>query len=190
MSRPSDELLMRLHDDELSDEELAELEQRLDAEDRAKLDGLAQVGDFVRALGSKDEAAADDIADAVMARIDAGEASRLGEPKASRWTLPAVGLTLAAAAALALWVSREPPPPAPVAQPLPTAPAVVVRRDPAPEPISTPEDEISPAVAIEAVDFGSHNGAIFMVSAGDEATTPVVWLTDDAIESGDRKQPL
>jgi len=189
MSRERDELLMRLYDGELADEEAAELQASLGPEDEGVLGGLDQLGDLVRALGERGDGAADGVADAVMARIDSGEASPLGEPKPSRWTLPAVAATLAAAAALAVWMSREPPPAEPVAQPLRTAPAVVAQK-PGPEPISQPEEETLPAVMIEAVDFGSHNGAIFMVSVGDEATTPVVWLTDDAGESGDRKQPL
>ena len=53
--------------------------------------------------------------------------------------------------------------------------------------IAEPETDLS-AAAIESIDFGSQNGAIFMVSAGAE-TTPVVWLTDDP-QSGDRMEPL
>ena len=41
----------------------------------------------------------------------------------------------------------------------------------------------SPAVAIEAVDFGTHTGAVFVVEAGD-AETPVIWLDDDAKADG------
>lgn len=192
MTRPSDELLMRYYDGELPPGEAAEVERALaeHPEALAIVDGLAQLGDVVRALGDGRAGSADAIADDVMARLDATPplAAVPRAATASRWTLPAVGVTLAAAAAAALWLSREPLPEplvaqAPTAQPAPLAPPA-----PPPEPVFAPEEDTLPAVAIEAVDFGTHNGAIFMVSAGQDAT-PVVWLTDDA-ESGDGKKPL
>jgi hypothetical protein len=40
-----------------------------------------------------------------------------------------------------------------------------------------------PAVAIEAVDFGTHAGTVFVVESGD-GQTPVVWLDDDVRAGG------
>jgi hypothetical protein len=62
-------------------------------------------------------------------------------------------------------------------------------RETASAPAEIAESEGTTAAAIESIDFGSQNGAIFMVPAGTE-TTPVVWLTDDAAEDGDRMEPL
>jgi anti-sigma factor RsiW len=190
VNRLNDELLMRLHDGELSDPEVRELERRLASDPQASsvLEGLHQIGDVVRALASERSAAADGIADSVLARI---EAEPCGSPPMSRpipirsrWTLPAVAATLAAAAALFVWLGRAP-------DPVESAPVATLQPRPALEPSAAApvsDEDIAPAVEIETVDFGSHNGAIFMVSAGSEST-PVVWLNDDA-PPGDRTEPL
>jgi len=47
--------------------------------------------------------------------------------------------------------------------------------------------EAAPAVAIEAVDFGSRTGTVFLVEAG-ETQTAVVWLSDDARLAGEEEQ--
>jgi hypothetical protein len=103
-----------------------------------------------------------------------------------------VGIGLAAAAAVLLWVSfqGERQTPAPVAK----APTTSVPTE-TPSPVAegapavqlAQEDEAAPAASIEAVDFGNHGGSIFLVPAGEE-TTPVVWLVDDA--QGGRMEPL
>jgi anti-sigma factor RsiW len=198
MNRPSDELLMRYADGELSPAELDELERLLEADGQATaiVAGIDQLGDVLRALGERRADAAGDIAGAVLARIDAEQS--LGSEEAppesgarphSGWTVPILAAGLAAAAAAAIWLATPSDSPAPVARSLPA----VQPSEPAPappQPASMPEDDVAPAVAIEAVDFGSHNGAIFMVSAGNQAT-PVVWLTDDVAETGgSRTEPL
>jgi hypothetical protein len=47
----------------------------------------------------------------------------------------------------------------------------------------------APGVSIENVDFGPHNGAIFVVSSGTRAT-PVVWLSDPPDETRARIKSL
>jgi anti-sigma factor RsiW len=194
MNRPSDELLMRYADGELSPAEIEELERRLegDPEASAIIDGLDQLGDVVRALGERQGQGAGDIAGAVLAQIESDERHRPDAPPESGarpvpgWTFPVAAAGLAAAAAVAIWLATPGETPAPVARSLPTAQPAA----PSPTPAPQPEDDVAPSVAIEAVDFGSHNGAIFMVSAGNTAT-PVVWLTDDVAESGgSRTEPL
>lgn len=193
MSRPDDELLMRYYDGELSEQEAAELERSLDGRSARVVDGLDQLGAVLRAVAERQGEAAGDVAGAVLDRIDRDEKKPLPAPTplpkpAPRWVAPAAVAVLAAAASLALFAGSDLESPAPVASraPLPAEPAhpVAVPAPPEEAPVIEEED-VAPAVAIEAVDFGSHNGAIFMVSAGAEAT-PVVWLTDDA----PRTEPL
>jgi len=201
--------LMKLADGELEPDVAERLSEELTDEELALLDGVEQVGDFVRALADHQAGAADDIADQVMAKIDEeggrpalreiqGGANRettaVPEPGERRSQVLFIsGVVLAAAAAVLLWVSfhGESQAPSRVA----TAPTAVV-------PVATPspvvgegapavqvaqEDEAAPAASIEAVDFGNRAGTIFMVPAGEE-TTPVVWLVDDA--PGARMEPL
>jgi anti-sigma factor RsiW len=194
MSRRSqDELLMRYYDGELSEQEAAELERTLDATGARVVAGLDQLGAILRSAGEQRGEAAGDIAGAVLERIEREEApapapTPLAKP-APRWVAPAAVAVLAAAASLALFAGSGLESPAPVASraPLPAEPShpVAVPAPPVPEPALEEEEDVAPAVAIEAVDFGSYNGAIFMVSAGAEAT-PVVWLTDDT----PRTEPL
>ncbi len=198
MSREHDMELMRLHDDELTDEQRDAIEAALDDRDAGVLEGLSQLGEVLRVHSDARGAAGADIADSVMAALEAQADKPAPKPRVlslppraenSRRGLVAGGLALAAAAAVAFGVTQfaapdaAPPPevaetPRRVVDPgvlRPVAPAVVAE----------------PAVpaAIESIDFGTRNGAIFMVSAGEE-TTPVVWMTDDAAEGGDRMEPL
>jgi hypothetical protein len=188
MNRSHD--LMRLHDGELTEDELGQLE----AEDERLLDGLDQLGDVLRAH-SQNKSASFDVADSVMARLDEPEPveeakpapvkklRKAPPPKARVYPVVAIGLALAAAAAWALW----PKPgvdtktrPAPIAQP-------VVAPQPSEEPTEEPgavaqvdvgDDDGPAAASIESVDFGNHAGTIFMVPAGEEST-PVIWLEDE-----------
>ena len=185
--------LMQLHDGELSEREEAELCEGLSAEEQAMLGALEQVGDVVRALDQDVEARAGDIAQGVMARIEA-EPRALREPAQvvrldarpapgrSRGKVLVVGLVLAAAAAGIVWLKAAPAPvgPTPVAVTQVTAP-IEPPAPPAPPPDpEVAEEEPSPAASIEAVDFGNSAGSIFMVPAGDEST-PVVWLVDEPV---------
>jgi hypothetical protein len=71
--------LMRYHDDELDDEHVAALEEWLDEDDdaRDKLAGMEIVGGLLREMAHEDRGV-DDIVEAVMAGLDAGE-TKAGE---------------------------------------------------------------------------------------------------------------
>lgn len=211
MSRALQEQLMQLHDDELAPEQLAALEKRVaeDPEAAGVLRGLEQVGQALRGVAEEQGTGAEQIADLVMARIDAEDGERSAEPGSDagarvlplsrRWrhTVPTVAGVLALAAAAVLVarsgaLARHPAVEGPphtsahlVAQARSAAPKAPVA-EPAPAPA---EADGAPSVAIETVDFGSHDGTIFMVSAGDDAT-PVVWLTDEPAETGSGMEPL
>ena len=92
VSRPSDEELMGFLDGELDEGRRAEIAAALanDGERRSKLEALGLVGELVRERVAEDERA-DGIADAVMARLEAGEPAesevvhtRFGEKRAQR----------------------------------------------------------------------------------------------------------
>jgi hypothetical protein len=188
---------MRYYDGELSEEEAAELERTLDGQSARVVAGLDQLGSVLRAVSERRSEAAGDIAGSVLERIAADEAqpapAAVAIRPAARWVAPAAVAALALAASVALYLGSGQEPPSPVARTasratLPAEPVAPVVAPPQPEAPTAEEEDVPPAVAIEAVDFGSHNGAIFMVSAGAEAeATPVVWLTDDAAP---RTEPL
>ncbi len=194
MTNEQSTLVMRYYDGELEGDELAEFERRLAREPELSelVGGLEQLGDVLRAhAGARAETF--DVADLVLAKLDAPPASQEAPPASERGqvirgSFPAVAAALAVAASLVVWLTgggpeqnAEPPR---VAE---TAPLVVPPPAPLPEPAAEPQiqpEELAPAVAIESVDFGPRNGAIFMVSAGAE-TTPVVWLADESAASAD-----
>ncbi len=165
--------LMAYHDGELTPEEARSVAARLerDAGARARLRGIDQVGDWVR-LWAEEKSRGFDVSEQVMARVTrprAKPAAALG-----RW-LPAAATTLALAATVALLVtSRRPAEHAAV----PRGPVSLLPSAPPTPPIAAvaaPVPEHS--VAIESVDFGEHQGAIFMVG-GSQGETPVIWLAD------------
>jgi hypothetical protein len=101
-----------------------------------------------------------------------------------RFAIPgvAVASALAVAAAIALWVSSEPPRGAPlVAQ---KSNAVVSARPLSSlaltESVAAEMVAEAPPVSIESVDFGATQGAIFLVSAG-VTDTMVVWTLDEPL---------
>jgi hypothetical protein len=120
----------------------------------ARLEGIEQVGSFVRAWAAK-------------AGVDPRAERRRAERAAARRRL--VGTV--AAAVVALVAVTEPRAPSGVREVALASPS----RDFA--------ASQGPAVAIELVDFGSHPGTVFVVEAGG-STTPVVWLADDAKAGG------
>jgi anti-sigma factor RsiW len=201
-----DEELLLYYDGELSDEEAADLEQRLRADPRAHevLAGLEQLGDVVRTLSERRVGAHGDVADAVMSRVaderrERGAASGSAHPEASssasgraamRWAAPIVAGALALAAGLVLVLrSREPVEPVaprPTAVMTPRAPEVIPGTELS-EQAGQEDVEPQPAAAIQAVDFGAHNGTIFVVS-GHQGATPVVWLDDSSLD--ERMKPL
>jgi negative regulator of sigma E activity len=215
MSAPTDDRLMRLYDDELGADEAARLEQRIvdDPESAAVLRGLQQVGSLLREAAAEQGAAADDIAVRVMACIDAEESTSGGAPLEApdnpsssgesnvtplprRWrhAVPALAGVLALAAAAVLVfrsgaVSHHPAGSTQASTQAMQPQEVQKPASPAPAAAHPVVADSSPPVAIETVDFGSHDGAIFMVSAG-QGSTPVVWLTDEPAVHGGRTKPL
>ncbi len=215
MTSPRHDRLMLLHDDELGVEEAEELSQRIagDAEAAGVLRGMEQVGSLLREAADARGAGADDIALRVMACIDAESAAPGGQalpppaeagnarlvPLQRRWrhALPVATGMLALAAAAVLLVrsgtlAHHPvvdSPASATAQAMQPTQAVKGPAALAPKPEAKAHAADSPSVAIETVDFGSHDGAIFMVSAGHDST-PVVWLTDEPAAHGGKTEPL
>jgi hypothetical protein len=194
--------VMRYFDGELSDEEAADVEARLNSDpdaarlltDLDRLSGLIREDALTRGLRH------DDLADAVMARLEQQSAApassrpKLVAPSRARRISAAVGISVAMAAAAAVMV-RVRSLPSPHADGHGTSSALIPRELPASDPLAVTsrfEEEPrgdAPAAAIEAVDFGAHAGSIFMVPEGEE-TTPVVWLVDEPGPSLGRMEPL
>lgn len=198
MSRDHDIALMRLYDDELTDDERRKLEEGLGDHERGVLEELSQLSDVVRDVAER-RVADVSVVDDVMAAIEREATEPAPSPRALLLPIPANdggrrglmagALALAAAAAVALGVTQLGAPSKPTA-PAETARAPVVVNPRVVQPLAPPAApaEVVPA-AIESIDFGGSRGAIFMVSAGQE-TTPVVWMTDDPPSAGDRMDPL
>jgi anti-sigma factor RsiW len=164
-----EELLMRYHDGELdlaARRRVEELVSR-DAVAQAQIERWVLIGDLIREA-DRARPAPPDLAPAILQRI---------RGRRARWVRLSSYGGLAAAALLALWVGTTRPGPA-TSLPSKRAPlaSLVPSRAPAP-PLDGP---VVPAVAIESVDFGSTQGAIFVVSAPNDAETVVVWTLDDS----------
>lgn len=210
-----EERLMRYLDGEVDAAERGEIEAWLaESKDaRELLEGIALVGQAVRAIGDDVGAGGDGIADAVMAGIGGGgrvvDIGPAAERSRSRGLgrrflnlAPALGLGLAAAAAVVVYF-RPVPTPGPAAR---SSAPTVTRALPAPVPATeTSEQQPVPALgyaageggaSIESVDFGARAGTIFMVSTGADSDdsetedTPVVWLMDEVGSTKGRMAPL
>lgn len=191
MNRGAQERLMRYVDGELEPEEAVRVEQWLSEsrEARALLRDLTSIGDEVRAVAEGRSPGAEAIVDCVMAQVAAESpvsrtrvrAARAGGIRKGRRivaAIPAIGLALAAAAAVVVYMRPQP------------SSVSMVREGPSaallPEPFSTTSSgsaevaavEPESGASIESVDFGAQNGTIFIVASGPQST-PVVWLMDD-----------
>lgn len=176
--------LMQLHDGELSAAEAATLERALadDPVASAELEGLAQLGGFLRQFGELQGEAAGDLTAAVMERLEregprsavsSRRPSALGPRVPWRGIAAVVGGLAFAATVAMLW---SPAAVAPVREPVAVASLPLLPAGPT---VSSPTAlEPGPEVTIEAVDFGTGNGTIFMVSSGEAGVTPVVWVMD------------
>ncbi len=190
-----DEKLHLYFDGALSPTEAEEV-RALVAEDgslQAKLDGLAEVREVVRAVAARDAAAVDPEADAMFARIQAqiapiaappaptlraiegGRARQRPAAKAAEKPnyLPiAIGLlAFAAVALIAIW---GPGLPGDDADPIATGPADAGAT-------ATPDmDTALAAIGTEIleVDFGTNSGTIFAVEGDEGERYAVVWLAD------------
>jgi len=192
VNRGAQERLMRYMDGEADAEEAELVEKWLteSEEARALLRDLESLGGEVRAIAEERGSRVGSIADSVMAQV-AGEspisrtrlrATPIEKGRRDRrvvGAVPAIGLALAAAAAIVVYLRPHP------------GPTSAVRERPsaslAPQPFSTTSSlpaEVAAAdpesgASIESVDFGAQNGTIFIVPSGAQST-PVVWLMDDA----------
>jgi anti-sigma factor RsiW len=160
-----DRTLMRFHDGELDAEQARRVRVTALADGAVarRLAALSQLGDFVRVFAS--------------VRRDELARERLQRQKArtARRGARAVSLALCVVALGALWFRASP-----LVSHEPGTPVVV--RDVAFE-FDAP---VAPAVRVESVDFGEHDGAIFLVSAPTTTAsdTTVVWLGDDPPAAG------
>jgi anti-sigma factor RsiW len=191
MNRVAQERLMRYVDGELENDDVAEVEKWLSEseEARALVRDLGTLRDGVRAIADERGSRAGSIADSVMARVaNEGPVSRtrvravpIGDTKRARRiqaVIPAIGLALAAAAAVVVYLR-------PHTHPVSTAserPSAALAPEPLSPTSSTPAEvavaEPESGASIESVDFGAQNGTIFIVASGPQST-PVVWLMDD-----------
>jgi anti-sigma factor RsiW len=186
----SRELLMRYHDGAVSEEEALSVEEALEHEPALleELEAYSELGSFVRAWGEARSEHEIDIADSVMAQIDASEVRapvrRIAPvhsllPRLATWV--SLGAAIAAGSVLVARSWSAPPVPRaahPAAggeQAALVAPSAV-----APPDVSAAlEDEPKePPATIESVDFGKTNGTVFVVST-DSADTTVIWMPDD-----------
>ena len=213
--------LMRYFDGELTPEEAAEVERHLLRDPHAGrvAEDLDLLGDVVRDAALRHASAHDDLADAVMARLDDGqpraapelgqvprvsEAARVrvapgaGRSPAKVAAFVGVSLALAAGAALVLrtsgpsgpdLVSRGPASSISAPQHAPVEPQELAAGSSDAADPAAPESSAS--AAIETVDFGSSAGTIFLAGEENgEETTPVVWVMDEPGPSTGRMEPL
>ena len=193
-SPPTDLELMLYADGELEGDRIPAVQAWLDGDGdaRNKLASLGMVSDLVRSQADEASAGADDIADAVMRKIESPITSEVtpevtlpevvARPKPpandnARSFYVIAAFVVAAAAAVLLWAR---PPAAPTAQLVVPPPAATapVDKGAAPE----PEADVEHGVEVASVDFGARMGAVFYVPTGTSAssTTTVVWLSDDS----------
>jgi hypothetical protein len=174
---------MLLYDGELAADEVEALRERIgqDAEWREAIAGYGRLGDAVRTAWQSAAGHAPDLTDVVMDRIRRDARTRLRR-RGVMLGGGAAGVALGLAAAVAIWLARGPALPDPQ-DVLSVSPVALLRlpgsAPEAQEPAQVTEGDVdlTPPVAIEAVDFGTRNGSIFMVGSGVGAT-PVVWVMD------------
>lgn len=211
--RPSDMDLMLYFDGELEDSRRAEIEAYLDSDAgaRSKMSGLRVTSEVVRAQALS-SARGGDIADLVMAKIEAGavvppasngasvepaelvKTAKVRPTKAandnSRGIFTLAAIAVAAAAAMMVWgrTGSEPVHSADntpkIAEVAPTLEQAPPAPAPAPQ-VEASDTDVEHGVEVAAVDFGSHMGTIFYVPTGaaaSNAMTTVVWVDDEAGE--------
>lgn len=187
-------------DGELDPARQTDVQSRIDRDPTArnKVAALRLAGELVRER-EIDLGIADGIADAVMAKIAAGDlpaadkvAPIARQPQAqpandnSRRIFYLAAAAVAAAAAFMIWGKTDTGPtvtPRPVAVetapgPALPSPASAARGDDGP----SPDGDLDTGVEVAAVDFGARQGSIFYVPSGaaEAHTTTVVWLADDS----------
>jgi len=180
--------LMRWHDGETSDDERELVEQLLEQELAGEqLASFELVGQFVREVDAA-RVIDPDITEQVMTRVLAEASPKAAErPGAGnqavvrslpRRAFAAVGVALATAAGIALLVSERSSKLVASDQDL-AAPIAAIS---APEP-----DPPGESVAVERVDFGNEQGAIFLVPGVDDRTV-VIWTMDDTADADEDQE--
>ena len=172
-----DELIMLLHDGELDAEQYEAVRALI--EDDASAAALFEQLDLVGSTVRQSVLAAPslvDLTDEIMARIEREpvvlDVKRPAPPRRGPGrALGIVSGALALAAGLSLLVTRAMHAESP-ARSADVAAPVAAMSAPEPEP---PQQ----SVAIERVDFGGSQGAVFMVPGSDDRTL-VIWTLDDA----------
>ena len=181
-----DELIMLLHDGEL-DAEQAEAVRAL-IEDDASAAALFEQLDLVGSTVRQSVLAAPslvDLTDEIMARIEREpvvlDVKRPAPPRRGPGrALGIVSGALALAAGLSLLVTRAMHAESPARSADGAAPVAAMSAPPEPPEPEPPEPEPpEQSVAIERVDFGGSQGAVFMVPGSDDRTL-VIWTLDDA----------
>jgi hypothetical protein len=159
-----DATLMRFHDGELEAKQARRVRTSALADGAVarRLDALSQLGDFVRAFA------------VVRAEELARERLKRQRARTAGVRARAVSLALCAAALGALWFRASPLSPGAGTRAIASDVAFGF------------DAPAGPAVSVESVDFGDHDGAIFLVSAAAAAAadTTVVWLGDEPPASG------
>ena len=179
---------MRLHDGELSPSERADAEARLahDPALRAALDTVRRLSTLIHEAESSRAERAPDVSDAVMAALlgaaptQAPRSSTRAPARAwpRRLGAPAALAGLALAAGVAMLLTR------PTEESL--APTARLVAPPTAAPVYSGEprmEALDHGVSIETIDFGSTQGAIFLVSEG-ASETMVVWTMDEPDAKG------
>jgi hypothetical protein len=192
---------MAFHDGELDPELRAAVRAELERDPSAQgeLASLALVGELVREVHAR-RAKDVDLTDSILARVHAetprvhaetprvepprvrSRPARLEVPATRRWERFApAGAALALAAMIALFVTSYratlPEPPRGTAAPAGSPRPIVASIE------NLPSEAREIGVSIQSVDFGSTQGAIFMVPGG-ESDTMVVWTLEEGNDKG------
>lgn len=195
---PTDLDLMLYADGELDGDERVAVEAWLlrDEAARSKLVAMGMVAGMVREKAHAQAAAADGIADLVMAAVanepkpEAALASRRsGELVAlphrpandnTRGLWAVAAIAVAAAAGMLLWAGAPPSTKGTTA--VASAPPIGITATAQREDAPKGDAEVEHGVEVAAVDFGSLTGAVFYVPSASAAssTTTVVWLADNS----------
>lgn len=180
---------MQLHDGELDPAEESVLRARAlqDPRARAELDGFRRTSDLLREVyaGQPDPA----LTDLILARVRSSAETRARAGLAIRpafWARRTFGtavagvVVVAAAAAAFLVLGLGSQPTGSESRQLGATP---LESATGPRVIAQSASEQETGVSIQTVDFGSTQGAIFLVSEGG-LETPVIWTLEDAKDKG------
>jgi hypothetical protein len=176
-----DDLIYRLYDKDVDDEQARHVRALLakDPRSAARFARLGLLGELVREVEAGRDLPAD-FTDRVMDRVAASGVVPRARAGRRVFAGAMAGSALALAAAALLWVSNQAPSDAPSLAPRKSE----VMASASPNPSVEPAEPVllaavdAPPVAIESVDFGATQGAIFLVSAG-ATDTMVVWTMDE-----------